>query len=347
MFKKLKFQNAKLVSAVKNFMENPIDNLGIIIPYLAVITAIGGFIVAFILFIVRGGYENQINVLSSDGIYLIGKVFTYGTVSIMFGNIVGKILAVLLGAELLLMIIELYKESSKAKRIIISIDLGLGALISTVALIFVSIIDRKIIITPEQQANLFRFLNEQNYETILLGLAIVGAASIIAFLILVLTSKSIWMLGHALVSGVISLGAIPLLLLFVENIIPLIAGIVALAILGIVIRHLFSAMAGGDSEVTSSGKNLSKQVPDEPKRQSNTEKNNYKQEEPEKKYCIGNVKLYQNESYGWNGLGTFIFSENEFGIRECLCSVNNFKSGKVEIYVDGKRITNCPGKLKS
>lgn len=162
------------------------------------------------------------------------------------------------------------------------------------------------------------------------------------------------LLKYTCISAAISLAGFPLLLLLVENVIPLVSNIVVLILAAVVICIIFygvlaegggSYESGGSSsgyqrsESSSNSRSfdIAKKVSAPTKKETAPVKQ--ESERPIVKNCTGNVKLYRKECSGWDGWGMMVFSENPQGMSTPLCSYAEFKSGKVQIYLNGKRVT--------
>ena len=114
--------------AIKNFKEQVFESISfLIIVMMGLVSVITG-IVAFIMFIVQGGYGKQISFVKKNGIF--GKFeerFTTGTVGMLYSDIVVNILLVLLCVTFVFLVINFYKNSGKVKKAIMVIDLFLLA----------------------------------------------------------------------------------------------------------------------------------------------------------------------------------------------------------------------------
>lgn len=110
--------------SVRDFTSDPINNLGYLIPILiGVITFISG-VISYIKFIVEGGYVNQVNVTKEFGLFSgYDEKFTSGTTGMITAGIVGKVILILICIEFILLLINYFRTSGKAKRIIMVVDL--------------------------------------------------------------------------------------------------------------------------------------------------------------------------------------------------------------------------------
>lgn len=75
------------------------------------------------------------------------------------------------------------------------------------------------------------------------------------------------MIVHSVVSLLIAYIVFPLALLFLENIIPMVAGIISIAIIGVIIKFVFSLIHGNEESAGSSSSLISKScMESEPKK---------------------------------------------------------------------------------
>ena len=87
------------------------------------LTSIVTGIVTYIMFIVNGGYSSQVGSIKENGLDGISEGFTSGTTGMMVPGIVGKILLALVVAELIVMLINYFKNRGKGMRIAMIVDL--------------------------------------------------------------------------------------------------------------------------------------------------------------------------------------------------------------------------------
>ena len=351
--KKFKFVNdirRKFEGTIKSFKDNPIENLGVLLPTLSVLTAIIGFIVAYILFIVQGGYATQVNVIKADGMRVISNAFTSGTTSIIYGNIVGTIIKLLFILEFVLMLGFFFIKVHIVKRVIMIVDLALTSLLSVAVVIFNGIYTGQIKLTEGQEikfTNVFNKLHSQSDKTFFIVLTVICVLIIVSFLVLVLTSESKWMLGYNCLAGIISFAIIPLILLLLENIIPLLAEIVVLAILGMIFWFILAGIgspatsnSGSSRGSTSSGSRSGILGSTSLKMEKKEEKP--KEKDVKVKNFSGNVRFYRGEG----GCGFIvpqvdsIYFDGNLQEHKFVCTVKEYEKGEVIIMLNNKRVTN-------
>lgn len=238
----------KAKELINNFKSNPIDNLVIAFSFLSVAVALIGFVVAIVVFAVKGGYSEQVDTIKALG-YFSGaqKAFTSGTVSIIYGNIVGTIIKVLFSSEIVLMLLAFLLREKRIKKNIMLVDLVFFAVLGIAYALYYALDTRKIVLTEAQGralVNAFNKITINKIPLIIIVFAVLLIASSITFLILVLKSKYVWMIKYAFVSLIISFCLIPLVLLFIENIVPLVVGIIALAVIALILLIIMLIFIG-------------------------------------------------------------------------------------------------------
>ena len=117
MVQKVKGLISRTGESIKGFSSDPINNLGFLIPMAICLTSIISGIVTYIMFIVNGGYSSQVGSIKENGLDGISEGFTSGTTGMMVSGNVGKILLALVVAELIVMLINYFKNRGKGMRI--------------------------------------------------------------------------------------------------------------------------------------------------------------------------------------------------------------------------------------
>ena len=149
------------------------------------------------------------------------------------------------------MMINYFRNSGKAKRIIMIVDLVLLIIqILLTTTIFWIAIGNLVISEEAAYEALKPFAGLTiNPKAVLITYTIITLVSIITFIVLVMITKACrWMIGYTAISLGFSYIVIPLLFLFLQNVIPLATGVVALIIAVAVIFFGVTILSGGDSE---------------------------------------------------------------------------------------------------
>jgi len=342
----------RVKESISDFTSDPINNLGFLIPVLiGLITFISG-VVNYIKFIVAGGYSSQISATKEFGIFDgYDQKFTTGTVGLITSGIVGKILLGLVLVEFVLLMINYFRTSGKAKRIVMIVDLVILAIqtILTTTIFWIAI--GNLVISEEAAYEALKPLDgiSINPKPILITYAVLTLAALICFLVLVLITRDCrWMIGYSAVALAISYIAIPLVFLFLQNVIPLATGVAALAIIAAVIFIGFKVALSGGSEggSTSSGSSTSSTggswSSSYNEKKVNTGNLSERGESKRKKgeLVIEETCAYVpdfNRTLGfklWKVHGMmhdYIASDNGFTTRE-ICSLEWYEKGKFHIY---------------
>lgn len=330
------------------FNEQPLNSLGQIIPVGMVVASIVGFIVAIIKFIIAGGFSNQITSLKGDFFRGISEGLTDGTASVLTSGIVSTIISILLFAELLVLIISYYKTENKAKKIVASICLGIGTVLFGVAGFILAVVFGVINLSEQMEIKIVEMLtvfDGMQTSTIVNGLkitAIIGVVALIVFVILMLVSEYKWMIINTAIALLLSYVILPLVLLLVENIIPMIAGVVAIVVIGGAIflgGKIFLSGSGESSGSSSVGRSVGTS--------SSTSRTESK---PKEKYQ--QKKVYDLNTTFWRdkgGNGFFvpeadcIYMKDASGRKTYVCTVHDFEKGNVAIINKRVRVTNVAG----
>lgn len=238
--------------SIRDFKFNPIDNLGYLIPVLiGLITFVSGA-VAYVKFIVGGGYVRQVNATKEFGLFDgYDDKFTSGTTGLITEGVIGKIILILVCVEFLLMMINYFRSSGKAKRIIMIVDLVImGVQIALTTTVFWMAIGNLVISQKAAYEALKPFKGVPiNPKAILITYVVLTLVSLITFLILVIITKECrWMIGYSAIALVVAYIGIPLVFLFLQNVIPLATGAVALIIMLGVIYGVFKVILTNGSD---------------------------------------------------------------------------------------------------
>lgn len=335
------------LSSIKNIKDQPLESLSQILPVSIVCTSVIGFIVAIVMFIVEGGFSNQITAIKNDLFSGISEGFTSGTSSILTSGIVSTIISFFLLTEVIILIISYFKTESKAKKIAVGICLGIGGILFGFAGFFLAVgsgfVSRK---AERMLIYMLSNFDENQIDTIVNVAKIItfiGAILLIVFIILMLISQHGWIVKNTIIAILISYIVLPLVLLFIENVIPMFIGLITIVIIVGILLFLGEVFLSGGGESS---------------RSYDYEHSNYS--EPPKVSKPSKInEPYQKEIKDWSGpfwrdeggLG-FILSQadhiycyNIWKEKHAICTVTEFETGKVAI-IDSKtnrRIMNIAG----
>ena len=340
----------RVKDSISNFTSDPINNLGFLIPVLIGLISFISGVVTYIKFIVDGGYSSQVSATKEFGIFGgYDQKFTTGTTGMITAGVVGKVLLVLVFIEFVLLMINYFRISGKAKRIVMIVDLVVLVVQTMLTTTIIWIVIGNLVISEEAAYEALKPFDGMtiNPKAILITYAVLTLASIICFLVLVLiTGECRWMIGYTAIALAIAYIAIPLVFLFLQNVIPLATGVLALAIIAVVIFIGFKILLSGGSEgrSTSSGA-LSSSSGSSWSSNYNEKKVNTGNlsERGENKRKKGELVIENTCAYvplGFLGLKLwkihglthdYIASDNGFTTRE-ICSLEMFEKGKFHIY---------------
>ena len=344
----LKREFKAIITALNSIKSTPINSLSHILPMIMMFTSLIGFFVAIILFSVTGGFSTQLNVISENWINNVKNAFTYGTVNVLTSGIVSKIVLMIFLIELILLTILFYRTASKVRKTLATICLSMTVV--SFGLFF--IINGVVINNPNfSNRDIYEFFcntNSMQSISVVQIILLMAFLTILLYLVFIYVSEYRTVVNKALFSLLFSFVAMPLILLLIENIIPLFLGIIALALLGGIIFCICRVIwASFESAANSSNSNSSS------KQKSNAKENKPKATTPKEEKNCAYIPQY-NELLGnklWKIKGMFhdyIANDNGFNTSE-ICSLEDFRKGKFKIYdkKTGRQIKDSEIKWKN
>lgn len=236
--------------AIKNMPSDPVNSLGYLLPVLTgLLTFISG-LVAYVRFIAEGGYTRQIRVTKELGLFGgYSEKFTTGTTGMITAGTISKIILVLVCAELVLSVINYFKNTGKVKRIGMITALVIMGIQITLSVTILRIASGDIIIDEQSVYKALEPLEgiTINPRAIWITYAVLTLGSIICFFVLMFFTKECkWMMHNTVIALAVSYMGIPLSVLLLENVIPLVTGLVALVIIGVVVVVGFKIITIGE-----------------------------------------------------------------------------------------------------
>ena len=180
------------------------------------------FVASLITFIVSGGFIEEYNNIKDGNLKNNG---TIGTVSMLYSSPVLTILGILMGIFCIYWIVSYLKREKKHQKVLIIIALNF-MVISAFALILIQISEKLCNVRDENghilYIDLYRFLypfftNDKVFNTTLLAIMITFLIGTILFFIMSYFSKLKKKFSSFVKSTLLDFGAIPLLLLIIEN----------------------------------------------------------------------------------------------------------------------------------
>lgn len=328
---RIKADFRKTIDSIKAFIKTPLNAAAHLIPIAMTLTALVGFVVALVRFATKGGFVNQVNLVKELGAQAGAQAgFTLGTVNIMFKRMVPIVVCSLLLLEIVVLVLSYFKTESKTKAIIATCCLGSGILLCLVHWYGFHL---HYSYAPNKMPG-YALIN------VLVVLAILGVLAVITFLILMLISQQRRDWLRTLMALVVSFGFFPLLLLFIENAVPLAVGILYVAIaliitVAVVMFAFFGFAFGSPSDTEGNSSTKTAKPKDEAAVQPPKDKNcAYIQD-----YNVwGGFKLYKVRGI----LHDYIAQDNGVASRE-VCSLDMLRNGTFKIYdaKSGRRITEA------
>lgn len=243
MVQKVRGLISRTGESIKGFSSDPINNLGFLIPMAICLTSIVTGIVTYIMFIVNGGYSSQVGSIKENGLDGISEGFTSGTTGMMVSGIVDKILLALVVAELIVMLINYFKNRGKGMRIAMIVDLVVMGVVIALSTVVFWIAVGELVFSEEQ---LYQALGKFegvtiNLRAILIAYVAVTLVSAICFIVFTLiTAECRWMVGYTALSLVFANIVMPLFFLILQNIIPIIGWLLVIVVGILVVKFIIS-----------------------------------------------------------------------------------------------------------
>lgn len=326
--------------SVNNFKEDPINNLGFLIPVAIALISLGSGIVTYIMYIFNGGYTVQINAAKKYGWFGgYSEKFTSGTTGMITSGIIGKILLLLIGIEFVVMMINYFKYNEKGKRVVMIVDLSF-MLIQVVLIMNIFMASIGVLVIGSIITQISKLFGEIaiNPQTVVWGYAIIVMVAIITFIVLILTTKECkWMLGYTTLAVVFAKILVPLLFLILQNIVSIFTGAVALLVIVAVIGIgllIFAGGNGGNTEhtETSSGASRSSLGTENKKNNMSKPKEEKMRSSKDSAYIASLNEAFGNQLFKVHGtFGDYIEQYNHLVNRK-ICSLEALEKGKFHIY---------------
>ena len=321
----------RTIYSVKNFRNAPLANIAFLIPVAMFLISLVVAIVGYVIFITQGGYSVQVALIKDLGREGITRGFTLGSSGLLTSGIIANVILILFSAQFIVTLLAYFKKASKVQCIIMIVDLAVMVVILLIIPLSVLLdnLGRGIFKTDNELIiGVYYFIMEMNIDTDIMPIicAVVVAVSCIVFIVLTVINKCSWMAGHGIVSLISNFIALPLVILILENIIPLVVGILMWGFFCVIIMMMFSGTAGG-SNVSSGGSGSDYNSKDEKKLNDTTSLSRGNCEYiTDLNRCLG-IKLYKVRGFSDN----YVQLDNGVANRN-LCTVDAFKKGKFHIY---------------
>lgn len=332
---KIKDLPCRTVESVKGFTNDPISNLGFLIPMAMVLVSLISGIVGYVMFIVQGGYSRQILYIKESGTNGISQGFTFGTSELLTSGIIPKVIWLLFLTQLVVMIIAYFKAAGKAKRIIMIVDLIVIALIIVLsALVVLMAIGTNVFSEQQIVRTLETYIGTTvNVKAILSAYVALMAGSIITFFVLTAISECRWMMGYSVLCLLFNYVAMPLVMLLLENVIPLIVGVIFIAAVIVILYLIFKLVLSGDgSGATGGSYNHSPASNRAPISQKEEKKTDRPVEDRNHIYITDYKRLCGIDLYKHHGFSNDYIELDDHVVTRDLCTLDAMRKSIVHIY---------------
>lgn len=306
-----------MICGIKEIKSNPIYGLGMLSSAMTIGISCIGAIVAYIIFCVQGGYQQQIEIIKNKD---IDGAVTNGNVSIFYDGGMSIVLMLLIVIALLLAIIYFFMQETKKKKTVVVIDLVCAGLLAVFLLnesFFSRLLDK---------------FGKNNGNYIIGAFFVLGALIVILFWYVMMHSESKRMFRCLYKVAIATYIIIPILLYLLENIITSVIYIVSIVLIGALLFFVFTALLGSESSGNSGNA-----------KSSNKSKSEEIERTPQPKVIefSGNHKFYRGK--GGYGISTptddCIYQDGELAKHSYVCTVDEYEKGKVIIMLNKKRVT--------
>lgn len=333
---KIRAFTKKTFDTIKNFRGNTLVSTAYLIPIIMILVSLIAAIIGYIQFIFNKGYNNQISLVKEFGFKGVSEGFTSGSSGLLISGYIPKIIWVMFLIQMIVMLITYFKNAKKVNTIIMIVDLVI--LLQMIVLYLGYLYYPRIVLAIFENIQIVTVLLFRDptisFQVLFISLIGVAVASTVTFIVLVMKNKCRWMFVNGIFSLAVNFIILPLLVLLLENIIPLVVGIIFLVVFGGIFYVILKIFITGFDEETSTSSKVtrnSKEV---------------------KKELHQQVKKFEIETVFWrdkggNGItipqGDCIYFKNSRTNKDYVCSVYDFEKGNVAIIVKGKRIINIAG----
>lgn len=349
-------------NSVCNFKASPINNGGYLIPVLIGAVALISSIVQYIRFIITGGYAEQVRLTKEAGLFGgYEEKFTTGTTGLITAGIVGKILMCLFCIEIVLILIEYFRYSKKVQKILMLVSIGVFIAQGIFATVILNVVVKNI---GDASMSVFDIpalwlvpliqKTEGREKTMLIVCGVIAVAALLLFIMLLLLSLVCrWFVRNTAIALIFAKVVLPVIFWILQNVIPLVTGVVAIIITVVVLWLVFKfglgALAGAGGESASVGNSSGStyqrhaEKKESPKMQDEYKKTEMRSVSEKKK--ADKAKYGSNCSYEADVkamLGTALYKEHtntyNYVVRDNgvvakrICRVDELENGRFHIF---------------
>lgn len=362
----MKKERIKSIFDIQEWKQTSMEDLANNIPVVIMAVAMIAGVIAYIMYIVNGGYPAQIADIKEYG-FLSDRMFTAGTTGLVLGGIAGNIILLLLLAEIVVLSLVYCRICKEGKKTALIVS---GVLILVqIAAAFVIFWIRIGRVTVEPSAvyalifNLPEVIMYVKPVGIIYTILTVGAL-LVFWGLLLMEAESREMIIFTAEAMIFAKIIVPLIVWLLENILALgaavLGGALLLGVIFMIGRILLEGMASAGSDGESSGQSASSydaggssgysesrtEKRPEPKRDNRTPRE--KDKNPNHHYIanyqeFGGTKLHKVHG----SMGDYIELTNGIGSRK-VCRLEEAEKGKCRFYREdsGKeiRVNDIPWK---
>lgn len=336
----------RIKTSIQTFTSNPLNNGGFLIPVAIGVLAVLSGIVNYIRFIVTGGYTNQVRLTKEVGLFSgYEDKFTTGTTGMITAGIIGKIVLGLLCLEMIFIMIGYFRDKRKVKRMAMIITVAVFVVQMVVFCITFGVWFKSLALEENIAAyGIIPLLKvtEGKFRNLFIVYGIVLAVAFVSFCVLLLISDQCrWMLGYTTLAMVVAKIIVPLVFLFLQNVIPLVTGVVALVLMAVAVvvgAIVFLGILSSGADNAGASQSVGKvEKKDNTKSYASEKKEikNMSEDQTKKDNCayitdlnaILGIKLYKVHGM----VHDYIALDNMVVTRE-VCSIEALEKGRFHIY---------------
>jgi hypothetical protein len=240
-----------VTNAIKHFKETPLESIAYLSIFTASAISVVTFLVSLIMMFASNTYAKQIKA-SHQG---LSHMFSATTAHYYFNEFSPIAIAVLLTLSLIVIVIDCIKDVGKVKKVFMIIFSAIFLLSGVAEAVLCEFVNWASYLGSVDQAklsehqvktvvNIYRFATNGK---ILAACIIVGVLSLIVVFILTIFSDVRPYIVGFIITVLTTYAAVPLLLLIIENIIPLIICVVVALVVFIIIK-IVGAMDNSDEK---------------------------------------------------------------------------------------------------
>lgn len=231
-FKTKLYQRTK--ESFSGFRKNPLNSFALWLPILIAIGGVINGVVIYIQFVVNGGYEEQVHILKTEGIKNgLKTICSLDGIGQIVAEIDGQIFCLLALIEICLMTVTFFRSSTKTRKTVMIVDLGAILFQIAVTIVIFMLAVGKVALNGEAAEKILQFLDGFAISTgsILFFYEVIAVAAIITFSVLItMTEECKWMLGYMSLSLGIAYFFIPIIIWFLQIIVPIIGVVLVIVV---------------------------------------------------------------------------------------------------------------------